>query len=276
MLQVFQTLLQLPRFHGVPLNDTLLQWCSSTSIGQHHFYHQTLDIVGICSQYQHRSKECRHFHFWLVSLTNFLCFTIQNLWNPTSAHCPKFWVTSWCCFVFFRDTVPSPRSAACLSLISRADGRRRASPSHHSNTCTEEEQKRNNSNTILRSWVTKNELDISSFFNSICMIYCLGGVWGPSHGMWEVGQSFLSTFLQQASSSLCLLSIPSYTPFLSILLALHSSQLIDVVQLTFLTITSLLRVFLINENERNASRQNNYLPLLIVHPFENIWRVAKI
>ena len=67
MLHVFQTLLQLPRFHGVPLNDTLLQWCSSTSIGQHHFYHQTLDIVGICSQYQHRNR--------FVCLTHFLCFS---------------------------------------------------------------------------------------------------------------------------------------------------------------------------------------------------------
>ena len=181
MLQVFQTLLQLPRFHGVPLKDTLLQWCSSGSIGQHRFYHQTLDIDGICSQYQHRNR--------FVCLTHFLWFShtkskfyFSKAGKPTSAHCPKFWVTSWCCFVFFRDTVPSPRSAACLSLISRADGRRRASPSHHSNTCTEEEQKRNNSSTILRSWVTKNELDISSFLIAFVWYIVLVGCGGRPMG----------------------------------------------------------------------------------------------
>ena len=250
MLRVFRTLLQLPRFHGVPLNDTLLQWCSSTSIGQHHFYHQTLDIVGICSQYQHRSKECRHFHFWLVSLTHFLClshtkskFYFSKSVKPSISPLPEIlgYVLVLFCFLSRHGALSKVGCVPKSHFQSRWTQASFSFPSfqHLHRRGAKEEQFQHYFEVLSN----KERIGYIKFFYSICMIYCLGGVWGPSHGMWEVGQSFLSTFLQQASSSLCLLTIPSYTPFLSILLALHSSQLIDVVQLTFLTITSLLVCF---------------------------------
>ena len=233
-------LLQLPRFHGVPLNDTLLQWCSSTSIGQHHFYHQTLDIVGICSQYQHRSR--------FVCLTHFLCFShtksmFSKSVKPNIIPLPEIlgYVLVLFCFLSRHGALSKVGCVPKSHFQNRWTQASFSFPSfqHLHRRGAKEEQFQHYFEVLSN----KERIGYIKFFNSMCMIYCLGGAWGPSHGMWEVGQSFLSTFLQQASSSLCLLTIPSYTPFLSILLALHSSQLIDVVQLTFLTITSLLVCF---------------------------------